>query len=266
MCPPNDELARCEDLSGHQRASTASIISDEASRDTHKPLLTLNGGPTTIIGITLPPNSSHKLKFGGASPRVSPLDTTSRGENRAAPSGSKFSARGSTEHDIRGLLQIPEENLSVAAAAQRKLRQPPSTRNASSSFDTSTSEYAHFFTVRNDVMESSVPLGTRRVDDQAFAAWTAFCKESTSAGTSPISPWRPSAIELDAAGRNQEKRLMSAFALWYYSKMKPKSQTFPAPKPQAAMAMVAAVRRVHNRMRIDMRGSLQCYRHSSEVS
>jgi hypothetical protein len=45
---------------------------------------------------------------------------------------------------------------------------------------------------------------------------------------------------------------MSAFALWYYSKMKPKSHTSPAPKPLAAMAIVAAVRRVHKRMGIDM--------------
>jgi exopolyphosphatase/pppGpp-phosphohydrolase len=56
--------------------------------------------------------------------------------------------------------------------------------------------------------------------------------------------------ELDAAGRNHEEKLMSAFALWYYSKMKPKSHTSPAPKPQAAMAMVAAVRRVHKRIRV----------------
>jgi hypothetical protein len=95
---------------------------------------------------------------------------------------------GGAEHDIRSLLQFPEEYFSVAAAAQRKLRQPPSTRNASSSCDTSTSENAHFFAVLNDVMESSVLLGTRRVDGQAFAAWTALCKESTSADTSSISP------------------------------------------------------------------------------
>jgi hypothetical protein len=95
-------------------------------------------------------------------------DATGKGRSRPHPS---------TQRNVLALLCIPEEDLSPAARAQRMLRVPPQFSASGNSTNTLTSKNADYFVVLNTIGEASVPSGTRRVDDHAFAKWSKFCDE-----------------------------------------------------------------------------------------
>jgi hypothetical protein len=107
--------------------------------------------------------------------RTSTKNATGKGRSRPHPS---------TQRDVLALLCIPEEDLSPVARAQRMLRVPPQFSASGNSTDSLTSNNADYFVVLNTIGEAFVQSGTRRVDDHAFAEWSAFCGEMS------VSPWR----------------------------------------------------------------------------
>jgi hypothetical protein len=86
-------------------------------------------------------------------------------------------------------------------------------------------------------------------DNGAWRRWEAYCAEL---GTSP---WRTDALAnsgADDLGYRRESTLLAGFVVWVYERMMPRRRADMAPRPQSALNVVLAVRRVHKRRDIIM--------------
>jgi len=97
-----------------------------------------------------------------------------------------------------------------------------------------------------------VPDNTLDKDDLAWERWVLFCAMVGSHGTSPWRTNHAANSGSDALGFKQESDLLCGFLLYCYDIIKPRSKHDPAPQPQSAFNMVAAIRRIHRRHNIEM--------------
>ena len=97
---------------------------------------------------------------------------------------------------------------------------------------------------------SGVPDGTIGVDKAGWRKWKRFLSEHF-AGTNnaPANPWRkdPAVLRGDAAAVNREVTLLALFYIWVFASIRPRGRGRKRGKPQSALNVVAAVRRIQRR-------------------
>ena len=91
----------------------------------------------------------------------------------------------------------------------------------------------------------AIPDGTIGVDKSGWRKWTEFLVVEFSTAN----PWRmdPDVQRGEPAAVNREVTLLALFYVWTFSTMRPRRRDRKMGKPQSALNVVAAVRRIHRR-------------------
>ena len=128
----------------------------------------------------------------------------------------------------------------------------PEAAKSQLAFEPGAGPLASVFQAVSVTLLAGVPDNTLDKDDLAWERWVLFCAMVGSHGTSPWRTNHAANSGSDALGFKQESDLLCGFLLYCYDIIKPRSKHDPAPQPQSAFNMVAAIRRIHRRHNIEM--------------
>ena len=217
---------------------------------------------------------SPRLPVHTPSPAVSPPVLSSAKPARApalpALHGSDQSSPDDPPPIVRSPAEQPAPGSSAVADGKRPARDVAASRPAGNASDliaaptlcsnvdallADTSEWALVPTNPTALRElaskgdeyaaNAIPRGTVGVDKAGWRKWERFITENFKRGKA----WRldPLVQTGDVAACRRESTVLSLFYVWVFAAIKPRRRTRKKGKPQSALNVIAAVRRVHRR-------------------
>ena len=114
-----------------------------------------------------------------------------------------------------------------------------------------TNEQADWFTAQlGDAESAGVNRDTAKRDDSSWRRY--WIPIITTLGTAPIRDYPAAVSGTDAGLRFRETMLLVYVLIMILTMMSPRSRSAPAPQVSSALHVLLGVRRIHNRMHIDM--------------